>query len=92
MSCGNPHEVPCNEVLDRVYEYLDNEIPDAEACERIRLHLDECGPCLEKYGLDKAVKALVQRSCGSDDVPSDLREKVRIKIQLLRVEIESDTL
>ena len=26
MSCGNPHAVPCADVLDRVYEYLDGEI------------------------------------------------------------------
>jgi len=26
MSCGNPHEVPCSEVLDRVYTYLDHEL------------------------------------------------------------------
>jgi hypothetical protein len=23
MSCGNPHETDCREVLDQVYEYLD---------------------------------------------------------------------
>ena len=28
MSCGNPHETPCSEVLDRVYWYLDGEISD----------------------------------------------------------------
>ena len=26
VSCGNPHETPCAEVLDRVYEYLDGEM------------------------------------------------------------------
>ena len=34
MSCGNPHETPCSEVLDMVYTYLDGEmdkgsVPDA---------------------------------------------------------------
>ena len=28
MSCGKPHEVPCSEVLARVYSYLDGEIED----------------------------------------------------------------
>ena len=44
MSCGNPHETPCSEVLDRVYWYLDGEM-SADDCDHIRQHLDECGPC-----------------------------------------------
>ena len=43
MSCGKPHEVPCSEVLDRVYSYLDGEIDKASGAE-IKIHLDECGP------------------------------------------------
>jgi hypothetical protein len=30
MSCGNPHETPCIEVLDRVYGYLDGELGDMD--------------------------------------------------------------
>ena len=55
MSCGNPHETPCTEVLDRVYGYLDGELVDLD-CAKIRQHLDECGPCLREYGLEEAVK------------------------------------
>jgi len=28
MSCGKPHDVPCSEVLARVYSYLDGEIEE----------------------------------------------------------------
>ena len=41
MSCGLPHEVPCSEILDRVYSYLDNELPE-EGIAQVREHLDEC--------------------------------------------------
>ena len=27
MSCGEPHETDCREVLDRVYRYLDSVTP-----------------------------------------------------------------
>ena len=47
-------------------------------------HFDECHPCLEKYGLEQAVKKLVKRCCGSDDVPTDLRSKVMMRIELIR--------
>ena len=40
MSCGNPHEVPCSEVLDRVYTYLDGEM-DQISYAKVQVHLDE---------------------------------------------------
>jgi mycothiol system anti-sigma-R factor len=86
MSCGNPHEVDCSEILGLVYEYIDNEL-DLTDCAKVRQHLDECGPCLEMYGLEEEVKALVHRSCGCDEVPRDLRGKVLIRIQQVRLEI-----
>ena len=86
MSCGNPHEVPCADVLEQVYVYLDGEIGPDE-CAKIREHLDECGPCLRQYGLDQAVKALVARSCGCELAPEDLRAKVLTRIREVRVEI-----
>lgn len=83
MSCGDPHEKDCSEVLDHLYEYLDREMPEGE-CADFQVHLDECSPCLEKYGLEQAVKKLVKRCCGHDDVPSDLRSKVMGRIDLIR--------
>jgi mycothiol system anti-sigma-R factor len=86
MSCGRPHATPCSEVLARVYEFIDNELADAD-CAKIRQHLEECRPCLEEYGLDEAVKALVRRACGLDTPPRDLRAKVMMRLALVRVEI-----
>jgi mycothiol system anti-sigma-R factor len=86
MSCGNPHEKPCDEVLAQVYEYLDGELGQG-GCAEVRQHLDECGPCLREYGLEEAVKKLVNKSCGCDPVPGDLRAKVLGRIQQLRAEI-----
>lgn len=83
MSCGEPHETDCSEVLDHLYEYLDREMPDGER-EKFQVHIDECSPCLEKYGLEQAVKKLVKRCCGRDDVPIDLRSKVMGRIELIR--------
>ena len=86
MSCGNPHELPCSEVLEQVYVYLDGEMGPDDV-DKIREHLDECTPCLRQYGLDQAVKALVARTCGCDLAPEALRSKVLAKIREVRVEI-----
>jgi len=83
MSCGDPHETDCSEVLDHLYEYLDREMPDSDSA-KFREHIDECSPCLEKYGLEQEVKKLVKRCCGHDDVPSDLRAKVMERIASIR--------
>lgn len=83
MSCGEPHETDCSEVLDHLYEFLDREMPDSD-CTKFEVHFGECSPCLEKYGLEQAVKKLVKRCCGQDDVPADLRSKVMGRIDLIR--------
>jgi mycothiol system anti-sigma-R factor len=87
MSCGKPHDTPCSEVLARVYSYLDGEIDDA-ACTQIRVHLDECGPCLREFGLEEVVKRLVHKCCGQETVPGELRAKVLTRIAVVRAELE----
>jgi mycothiol system anti-sigma-R factor len=82
MSCGHPHETDCAEVLDRVYEYLDGEMPGTDGA-KIKQHLDECGPCLREYGIEDEVKKLVKRSC-SDPAPEDLKAKVLAKLRSAR--------
>jgi mycothiol system anti-sigma-R factor len=89
MSCGNPHETPCSEVLARVYNYIDGEEVAGITYSEIRQHLDECGPCLREYGLEEVVKKLVHKHCGRDLVPADLRARVLTRIQQVRIEIET---
>ena len=87
MSCGSPHDVDCSEVIEKVYFYLDEEELDDEARAQVRQHLDECAPCLRKYGLEQDVKALVARSCGGDVAPDGLRERLVVRLQQVRVEL-----
>jgi mycothiol system anti-sigma-R factor len=86
MSCGNHHDVDCVEVIRQVYAYLDGEIDETVKVE-VRSHLDECGPCLREFGIEQEVKALVARCCGSDVAPEGLRERLRTKLEAVRVEI-----
>jgi mycothiol system anti-sigma-R factor len=85
MSCGKPHDQDCSEVLSRVFFFLDKELDEA-SCSDIQHHLDECGPCLQKYDLERTVKSLVARSC-SEKAPSELRDKVLVRIRQVSVEI-----
>jgi anti-sigma factor (TIGR02949 family) len=87
MSCGNPHETDCREVLEKVYLYLDHEMGEIEV-DQIRVHLEECSPCLRQYGLEQQVKALVARSCRCDAAPEALRIRVLERLRAVRVELE----
>ena len=86
MSCGKHHDVDCSEILQRVYVFIDNELEDAST-EEIRQHLEECAPCLDRYDLERCVKKVVHRSCGSEHAPASLREKVLLRITEVRLEI-----
>ena len=86
MSCGDPHETDCRDVLAEVYLYLDLECSDEQRVV-IRQHLDECSPCLREYGIEQEVKALVARCCGNDRAPAELRDRLRMKIAALVVDI-----
>jgi mycothiol system anti-sigma-R factor len=89
MSCGTPHETDCVEVIEKVYLYLDGEGLDDEVRRDIRVHLDECAPCLRQFGIEQEVKALVARCCGSEQAPAGLRERLLVRLQQVRVEIGS---
>ena len=86
MSCGDPHETPCSEVLDAVYLYLDGE-QDSEHREAVRINLDECSPCLRQYGLEQVFKTIVARSCGCDETPPDVKERLLVRLREVRTEI-----
>jgi mycothiol system anti-sigma-R factor len=87
MSCGNPHETDCHEVLERVYEYLDGEL-DAQDVDKIRQHLEECRPCLSQYDVDLALKALLRRSCACEQAPDELRARIMVRITEVRLQLD----
>jgi mycothiol system anti-sigma-R factor len=77
----------CSEVLDRVFFFLDNELDQADSSD-IQRHLDECGPCLAKYNLERTVKTLVARSC-TEVAPEGLRRRVLMSIKQVSVQIST---
>lgn len=83
---GNePTASECADFLEQIVYFLDNELDQAD-CSAVRLHLDSCNPCLEKYDLQRTVKAVVARSC-SEAAPDELRQKVLLRIRQVTVEI-----
>jgi mycothiol system anti-sigma-R factor len=75
----------CSDFLDQIVYLLDNELEEADSA-AVRIHLDTCHPCLQKYDLQRTVKAIVARSC-AESAPEELRERVRLRIREVQVRI-----
>jgi mycothiol system anti-sigma-R factor len=88
MSDEDKKKADCNTVLSEVYLYLDLECSDARR-ELIKNHLDDCTDCLHEFGIEHEVKALVARCCGDETAPKELRERLRVKLDQLVVEVET---
>jgi len=73
----------CTKVLTQVYEFLDNEL-DTASGDAIREHLAACEPCMDRFDVEQAVKALVHRCCGNDRAPETLRAKIMLQITTVR--------
>lgn len=80
-----PGEMECTDALERMFLFLDNEMSDSDSA-RIRQHLAECEPCLERYDVEGLVKNLVHRACGCDKPPEELRQKVMMRIRQVQVQ------
>jgi mycothiol system anti-sigma-R factor len=75
----------CADFLERIVFFIDNELDEAD-CTEVRHHLDECGPCLRKYDLERTVKQVVARSC-SETAPDALRERVMFQLREVQIRI-----
>ncbi len=84
MSCGEPHETDCSEVLAELYLFLDNEC-DALCRSKLARHFQECGACRAEYGVEERIKGLLARTC-REAAPDGLRE--RLHSQLWHVVVE----
>ncbi|WP_062201121.1 mycothiol system anti-sigma-R factor [Demequina salsinemoris] len=68
------HKAECAEALDRLFEYIDNELPDDELI-RIGEHLRSCPPCEAEHRINEKIKGMVHAT-GGEVAPDDLRSRV----------------
>jgi mycothiol system anti-sigma-R factor len=71
----------CRETLREAYLYLDGEGLSEERRREIHAHLEECGPCYQRVGLDKEVAHLISRLRGCTSCPDELRARITKLIQ-----------
>jgi mycothiol system anti-sigma-R factor len=70
----------CDELIANLFLFLDGELGES-TCADLREHLHRCHGCLERFGVEKAFKDLIQRRCGQEPVPEVLIERIRITLR-----------
>jgi len=79
MSCGDHHELPCDQVLPNIILYIDHEIFDNNQLSAVEIHFGECLPCKEEMEREHAaltlMRNLLTRSC-IEDAPRSLHERL----------------
>jgi mycothiol system anti-sigma-R factor len=64
----------CESALRHLYEFLDGELT-VERRTSIRVHLDECPPCLGAHDFELELRQVIARRC-QDRVPDELRLRI----------------
>jgi anti-sigma factor (TIGR02949 family) len=70
-----PGGIDCEAVLDRLYEYIDDELHDPDTIRRIRTHLELCSRCYPQYRFEEAFLRFLAAQ-GRSDAPPGLRRRV----------------
>jgi len=65
----------CRETLREIERFLDGEMDDRERAV-LDEHLGWCHPCSRRADFKRHLKDLIASSCGCDEVPAELRDRV----------------
>ncbi len=66
----------CEQTLREIERFLDGEMQEDERTS-LDGHLKDCSPCMERADFKRHLKELIASSCGCDEVPPELRERVQ---------------
>ena len=64
----------CDDSLHELYTYLDGELTD-ERRQKIKEHLDECPPCLDRFDFEDELRHVIAKKC-VDKVPESLMDRI----------------
>jgi mycothiol system anti-sigma-R factor len=65
----------CQECEKVIWQYLDGEL-DGVSADDLQRHLEECRACFSHAEFERQLKELVRRSCGGEQAPPALRERL----------------
>jgi predicted anti-sigma-YlaC factor YlaD len=92
MSCGDHHDLPCTDVAQILFLFIDNELEDRGQHHAVEIHFQECPPCRsvmehEIQVLSTLKQALMNDCC--EEAPEDLTERIRLQTAQLASAMEA---
>lgn len=75
----------CDEALDKLFEFIDQELP-GEELRRIGEHLEDCPPCESERRVNEKIKRLTSECVGGECAPEELRARILSTIKQARQE------
>lgn len=72
-------DIDCSEVVRDLYFFLDGEVTDLMR-QRIRIHLDDCSPCLEAFDFEAELRQLISKRC-REEPPPEFRARITTVLQ-----------
>lgn len=82
MKASCPEEQKCLHILEVILD--DESTPDEER--KYFEHIDKCWTCFQNYNLEKAIRELIKTKIEKKQVPEDLVQQIKLKIEKLVIE------
>jgi len=70
-----PQAIGCQEVLERLYEYLDGELTRERAAE-VKTHLEDCPPCTALSSFETTFIRFLEARTRTQNAPDDLKKRI----------------
>ena len=90
MTPNNEFAVQCNQVLNSIVLFIDNEIEDSAQFNAVAFHLQECDGCRDVMELERRqlqmVQSLLNRSC-CETAPAELLVRIAGQVSALAAEL-----
>lgn len=68
-------ELDCNQVLERLWVYLDGEVDETLGAE-LQLHIERCLRCRHQADFERRLREVLQAKCRGERAPQWLRAQV----------------
>jgi mycothiol system anti-sigma-R factor len=90
MTPNNEFAAECNQVLNSIVLFIDNEIEDSAQFNAVAFHLQECDGCRDVMELERRqlqmVQSLLNRSC-CETAPAELLVRIAGQVSALAAEL-----
>ncbi len=94
VTMNNTEASPCDQVLQTLVLYIDNELPSEQDYQFFQSHFQECINCTELMTYERDalefMKDLLRSSC-NEEAPQDLHERIREQITAFQVNLKSNS-